>query len=98
MDLLVYVSRASVEPRVSDIIETKADKSWKEVFATAFVNEKEDGHAAKLMRTLACGENLCAPYEDKDGFPVKGDMWLKLGNMGMCSLAPKLRFSNIILT
>ncbi|EAS31040.3 HypA-like protein [Coccidioides immitis RS] len=81
MDLLTYVSRGDVEPRINEITDYKPVRSWHEVFTTAFVNKKEDGHAAKLMRTLAYAEKACKRYENKDGFLVKGDMWLKLGNM-----------------
>ncbi|EEP79062.1 predicted protein [Uncinocarpus reesii 1704] len=81
MDLLVYVSRHCAEPRFDEITNYKPVKTWEETFAAAFANREEDGHAVKLLRTLAYGEKVCKPYENKNGFPVKGDMWLKLANM-----------------
>ncbi|KAI1963929.1 hypothetical protein LOZ58_001790 [Ophidiomyces ophidiicola] len=81
MDLLVYVSRACPEPRVNEIINYKATKTWQQIFEASFASAREDGHAAKLMRTLAYGEQSERPSNSTGGFPVKGDMWAKLGNM-----------------
>ncbi|KAI1982358.1 hypothetical protein LOZ55_000135 [Ophidiomyces ophidiicola] len=81
MDLLVYVSRACPEPQVNEIINYKATKTWQQIFEASFASAREDGHAAKLMRTLAYGERSERPSNSTGGFPVKGDMWAKLGNM-----------------
>lgn len=82
MDLVVYASRRSVEPRLEDIQNHKASKSWDEVFSNIVSHERDDGHAAKFVRLLAYGERICKPYEGKDGFRITGDMWLNLANMG----------------
>lgn len=42
----------------------------------------DDGHACKLVRALAHGERICAPWERSQKFRIKGRMWLQLGNMG----------------
>ncbi|KAK2869685.1 hypothetical protein FQN49_003117 [Arthroderma sp. PD_2] len=81
MDLLVYVSRGCVEPRLEDITNYVPKRSWDEVFKKTVTLEQDDGHAAKFVRHVAHAEKLCKPYEGKDGFRIKGDMWLKLGSM-----------------
>ncbi|KAF3479537.1 HypA [Arthroderma uncinatum] len=81
MDLLVYVSRNCVEPRLEDITNYVPKMKWDEIFKTTVGLEQDDGHAAKFVRHVAHAEKLCKPYEGKDGFRIKGDMWLKLGNM-----------------
>lgn len=78
----MYTSRGCAEPRLDDIFNYKPTKSWDQVFSSVINHDREDGHAAKLVRTLAYGERLCKPFEQKEAFPIKGDMWLKLGNMG----------------
>lgn len=84
MDLLIYASRGCAEPRPDDIKNYKPSKSWGDIFTSVAGHGGDDGHAAKLVRLLAYGEKACKPYEGKDGFPVTGDMWIKLGNMGKC--------------
>lgn len=94
-DLTMYASRGSPELLLEEITEytpkvinpTAGDRnaSWEEVIKR--VNKyPDDGHASKLVRALAHGEQVCKPYEDKEGFMVKGDMWLKLGNMAVDSV------------
>ena len=94
LDLCMYASRRSPEPRM-DIISNYEPKhpepakdsvmktgSWDGIFARV-LRYNDDGHAAKLVRALAHGENICAAYSMNDPlFRVKGDMWLKLGHMG----------------
>jgi hypothetical protein len=81
LDLLSYVSRGLMEPRLNEITNYKPTKSWGELFTKVNQDKGDDGHAAKFLRLLAYGEKLCKPFEEKDGFKVKGDMWNKLGNM-----------------
>jgi hypothetical protein len=40
-----------------------------------------DGHTAKFVRGLICGQMLLAKYEDNPDFLVRGDMWLKICHM-----------------
>lgn len=46
------------------------------------MEKDDDGHMAKLARSLAHGEQVCKPYEDRDSFRIKGKMWPQLGHMG----------------
>ncbi|OAL71353.1 hypothetical protein A7D00_4254 [Trichophyton violaceum] len=80
-DLLTYVSRGCTEPHLEDITNYPAKLDWKGVFKETVALKQDDGHAAKFIRHIAHGEKVCKPYEEKDGFRIKGDMWLKLGNM-----------------
>ena len=93
-DLTMYASRAS-PPLLLDeianykpsIVNASAEKlsSWDEVIQR--VNQhSDDGHASKLVRALAHGEQECRKYEGREGFVIKGDMWLKLGNMAIDSV------------
>ena len=88
-DLAMYASRGSPELLLEEVkgYEGKGGKlqSWDEVIKR--VNRfADDGHASKLLRTLAHGEDICKDFEGKDGFEVKGDMWVRLGNMVMDSV------------
>jgi hypothetical protein len=65
--------------------KSKKDSSWEDIFKRVKTYH-DDGHACKLVRTLANGEQVCKKYEDKDGFVIKGDMWRKLGNMAIDSV------------
>ena len=56
-------------------------QSWEGVIRRV-IKHKDDGHAAKLIRAIAHGEALSRPYEGDERFRIRGDMWLKLGNMG----------------
>ncbi|KAK2743543.1 hypothetical protein FQN57_004840 [Myotisia sp. PD_48] len=81
IDLLIYASRKCPKLLPEEITNYPIKYSWEEVFARVITNPRDDGHAVKLVRLLALGERLCKPYEDNEGFPIVGDMWLKLGNM-----------------
>ena len=94
LDLCMYASRRSPEPRM-DVIKKYEPKhpelakdigvgngSWGPIF-TRVIRHNDDGHAAKLVRALAHGEDICAAYSvDDPRFRIKGDMWLQLGHMG----------------
>ena len=99
LDLCMYASRRSPEPR-TDVINNYRPKhpvardtsgetsTWDRIF-TRVVHYDDDGHAAKLIRALAHGEDICAAYDMDDlQFRVKGDMWLQLGHMGKFSQYP----------
>ncbi|CAF9922569.1 hypothetical protein IMSHALPRED_005705 [Imshaugia aleurites] len=96
LDLCMYASRRSPEPRM-DVInqyepmhpETAKGTgagSWDGIF-TRVLHHDDDGHAAKLVRALAHGENICAAYSMNDPlFRIKGDAWLQLGHMAIDSV------------
>ncbi|KIA75333.1 hypothetical protein HK57_00212 [Aspergillus ustus] len=64
-----------------------AGMDWKALYGA--VNEvHDDGHIAKFVRALRNGEEVCKPFESGDGaedFPVKGQLWLKVAQMGFDS-------------
>ncbi|KAL5356057.1 hypothetical protein BJX96DRAFT_185540 [Aspergillus floccosus] len=60
------------------------EMGWTELFRV--VNEQhDDGHVAKFVRALKHGEEVSAPYVADEtisrGFPVQGDLWLKIARM-----------------
>ena len=65
----------------------KSAGSWGGIFERVR-NHDDDGHAAKLIRALAYGEQICRPFEDDQKFRIGGKMWLQLGHMGECALSP----------
>ncbi|ODH52802.1 hypothetical protein GX48_00996 [Paracoccidioides brasiliensis] len=91
MDLLVYTSRGATEPHPEDISTYNPRLSWEEVFSKTVNHDRDDGHAAKFIRTLAYGQELCQPFERDEGkykeaFLIRGDMWIKLANMVIDSI------------
>lgn len=83
----MYVSRGCPPLLLSEVTQykSKMDSDWDKLFKR--VNKREDdGHAPKLVRALAHGEQACRKFEGKEGFRIKGDMWLKLGNMAVDSM------------
>ncbi|EON62989.1 hypothetical protein W97_02215 [Coniosporium apollinis CBS 100218] len=91
-DLAMYASRRAPDLLLDEITNYKpkeptADKTdpWGPIFERVGRHE-DDGHAAKLVRALAHGQVISAPYEEKDGFRIKGGMWLQLGHMAIDSV------------
>ncbi|TGZ79500.1 hypothetical protein EX30DRAFT_342371 [Ascodesmis nigricans] len=41
----------------------------------------EDSHVVKTVRALVNGEKVCAPYEERGEFLVKGEMWKVMAEM-----------------
>lgn len=85
MDLAMYVSRGCPNLLLDEIASyqpKQPNQGWAEIIRRVDTYE-DDGHAAKLIRALANGEQVCKPYERQggDAFPIKGDMWLQLGHM-----------------
>ncbi|KAI9698118.1 MAG: hypothetical protein M1820_007626 [Bogoriella megaspora] len=81
-DLALYASRKSPDLLLDEIrnYKPKRPSGWEGVFER--VREfLDDGHGSKLVRTLAHGEKVSRPYEQQDGFRIKGDMFLTLGHM-----------------
>lgn len=87
LDLCMYASRKSPEPLMDEIINYQPKRpldAWEDIFERVR-NLEDDGHASKLVRALAHGENVCIAYDLRDPlFRIKSDMWLQLGHMGMC--------------
>lgn len=86
-DIVMYASRHSPALLLSEITEykPKADSDWDKI--TLRVNKlDDDGHASKLIRALASGQEACRPYEDKPGFVIKGGAWRKIGHMAIDSV------------
>ena len=99
LDLALYVSRRSPKLPLEEIKEylpkkTGEDATWQGLFKRMCVLE-DDGHASKFVRALAQGERVCGEFEGKgalgEKFRVKGEDWLKMGNMGM-SFSPFFGF------
>ena len=84
LDLAMYASRKSPGLLVSEITEytpkRPSSDGWKAIFDRVDRHE-DDGHAAKFIRALAHGQQICAKYEVQESWPIQGDMWLKLGHM-----------------
>ncbi|KAH7071516.1 hypothetical protein BKA63DRAFT_535382 [Paraphoma chrysanthemicola] len=87
-DIAMYTSRhcpALLPDEIKSYTPKQGQSSWDDIFHR--VNKfDDDGHASKLVRALAHGEEVCKQYEAKDGFPVKGDMWRTLGHMAIDSV------------
>ncbi|KAK8076000.1 Oxidoreductase AflY [Apiospora phragmitis] len=90
LDLAWYAVAGSApldEAAVSDYVGGPGSSDgmgWPELFR-AVNQEHDDGHAAKFIRALKNGEDVCRKYEE-DGewaayFLMKGDMWLRLARM-----------------
>ena len=70
------------EPMHPETAKGTGAGSWDGIF-TRVLHHDDDGHAAKLVRALAHGENICAAYSMNDPLlRIKGDAWLQLGHMG----------------
>jgi Questin oxidase-like len=87
-DLALYVSRGCPELKLEEITEYKPknpNDSWPDIIKR--VNEfPDDGHASKLIRAIAHGEQVSKQYEGEDGFVIKGDMFSRLGHMAIDSV------------
>ena len=91
LDLVLYVSRASPDLRLGEVRNYVPKKqgpetTWEGLFKR--INRfEDDGHAAKFVRALANGERACRKFGGKgglgEGFRIKGNDWLTMGNMGM---------------
>ncbi|KAL1304684.1 hypothetical protein AAFC00_003639 [Neodothiora populina] len=87
-DAALYASRGCARLLLDEITDYKPKRpsGWAEIIDRVTEHE-DDGHACKLIRALAHGEQVCKPFEhNKDSFRIKGDMWLKLGHMAIDSV------------
>ena len=83
-DLALYASRHSpalLLDEVANYTPTK-DEGWSGVWTRLF-NLEDDGHAVKLARAVAFGEQLMRDggYENEKWAKIKGGMWEKIGNI-----------------
>ncbi|KAL3490288.1 hypothetical protein BJX62DRAFT_207546 [Aspergillus germanicus] len=94
MDLLIWASRKVPDPRPDDIVNYPIHLGWPEVFAQSYLHPSDDGHLAKFVRTVAFAHELCRSRERGmneasrmiQGLPVRGDMWLQIGNIAVDSV------------
>lgn len=86
-DLAMYASRKSPELLLDEIknYKPKQPSDWTGVIERVRRME-DDGHASKMIRALANGQQACAPYEAKLDFRLKGDDWLQLAHMTIHSV------------
>lgn len=87
LDVAMYTSRGCPELRLEEVTGYKAKRewTWEEIVRKVDAME-DDGHVAKLVRALKNGEQRCREFERREGFPIKGDMWLQLGRMTLDSV------------
>lgn len=74
MDLCQYASRGSptllLEEIANYVPRRQESSNWDAIFER--VNKiDDDGHACKLVRALAHGERICAPWEKNERFRVR---------------------------
>ena len=96
MDLAMYASRRCPDIRLDEVrkYKPKQPSGWDSVMDRVCLFQ-EDGHASKLIRALAHGQQICKPYEDKDEFRVKHNDWLQMGHMAIDSVEETERFPNV---
>jgi hypothetical protein len=86
MDLAMYASRRSPALLMEEIVQyTPKDMEvgsteWKGLFRRLY-ELPEDGHAIKLARAVAHGEQISQPFEKEDWCTIRGFQWEKIGNM-----------------
>ena len=61
--------------------------TWPDIY-DRILNQSDDGHGSKLLRALSHGEQVTEGHTDEARFPIQGDMWLQLGNMGESVIRP----------
>jgi hypothetical protein len=86
IDLTMYASRRSpalLLEEITNYVPAKleaGEAEWKGIFQRLF-EYQDDGHAIKLGRAVANGEQVSKEYEDEKWAKIKGFMWEKVGNM-----------------
>ena len=89
VDLAMYASRRAPKPYTDDIerytvtriTPTERSSRWQEIFARVS-KDPEDGHASKILRTLAVGEKMCRNFEGRNQLAMSEYMWLAIASMG----------------
>lgn len=88
LDLAWYAANGAAELRLESIsgYEPTASKGMDWLALYSAVNEvHDDGHIAKFVRALKNGQDASKPFERGESaasFPIKGDLWLKIAQMG----------------
>ncbi|OQE24965.1 hypothetical protein PENFLA_c009G11039 [Penicillium flavigenum] len=86
VDLLMYTSRGTPDLLLDEVANYPMKEDWSQIFARSIAHPGDDGHLAKLARALAHGQKVCKAYESKKPeMPIKGDMWLRIGNIAVDS-------------
>jgi hypothetical protein len=95
VDLLWYAASGAVDLNHDSIAKYTARESsgsnWEALYKVV-VKEHDDGHLAKLVRALKHGQAISQPFENSEKgetFPVKGDDWFKIAQLGYESTARK---------
>ena len=82
-DLCMYASRRSPKPLLDEITNYRPkQQSSLDGILRRVTAVPDDGHAAKLVRALAHGQQVSKPYDASENFKIKSDMWLQLEHMG----------------
>lgn len=82
MDIGMYASRRAPTLRVKEITDyqPKESSDWKALFRR--INSfSDDGHASKLLRTIAGTQKISEEYGRGVDLRAMDDMWLKIGHM-----------------
>ena len=89
-DLLTYASRLAPElyaDEITNFTPQQDGMTWSLLIERTNKITHDDGHVPKLVRALAHGAKICAPYEARQDisykFPLKGDGWLQIANMAL---------------
>jgi Questin oxidase-like len=83
LDLAMYASRKSPKlllNEITDYAPKQPSDGWEQIFKRVD-RHRDDGHAAKLVRVVAHGQQASGPFEAKGSWPIQGDSWLKLAHM-----------------
>lgn len=88
-DLALYVSRRCPSLSVSELESYAAESAagdghsvgWNDIFDAVKNFQEDDGHIAKLIRAVANAAEFCAPYEEAEQWPLRGQNWLRAGKM-----------------
>lgn len=96
MDIAMYASRRCPDILLDDIrsYKPKQPSGWDEILDRV-CTFYDDGHAAKLVRALAHGQQICKQYDDKENFRVRHDDWLQMGHMAIDSVENTERFTDV---
>lgn len=96
MDIAMYASRRSPNIRLDEIrnYKPKHPSGWDGI-QDRVCTFYDDGHATKLIRALAHGQQISQPYEGDDAFRVKHDDWLQMGHMAIDSVENTERFPDV---
>lgn len=89
-DILTYASRLAPQLYPGEIVTYKprqSDMTWSSLIKRTNKLTHDDGHISKLIRALAHGAKVCAPYEARQNlssrFPLNGPGWLQIANMAL---------------